>query len=107
MGLIQSCLGKKSKKVGVLSEEEEYAYRKMEEEIKKEEVDDIIQTKPLPWLMFAAKPNNPDYKACSDPVNSSTVTEVIEKKGPWHSALSTSLACPNSIQSTSAELQPP
>ena len=64
-----------------MSEEEEYAYRKTEEEIKKEEVDDIIQTKPLPWLMFAAKPNNPDYKACSDAANSSTVTEVIEKKG--------------------------
>ena len=44
-------------------------------------MDDIIQTKPLPWLMFAAKPNNPDYKACSDATNSSTVTEVIEKKG--------------------------
>lgn len=81
MGLFQSCLGKKSNKVGVVSEEEEYAYRKMEEEIKKEEVDDIIQTKPLPWLMFAAKPNNPDYKACSDAVNSSTMTDVIEKKG--------------------------
>lgn len=81
MGLIQSCLGKKSNKVGVVSEEEEYAYRKMEEEIKKEKVDDIIQTKPLPWLMFTAKPNNPDYKACSDAANSSTVMEVIEKKG--------------------------
>ena len=32
-------------------------------------------------LMFAAKPNNPDYKACSDAANSSTVMEVIEKKG--------------------------
>ena len=72
---------KKSNKVGVMSEEEEYAYRKMEEEIWKEEVDDIIQTKPLPWLMFAAKPNNPDYKAASDEANSSTMTEVVEKKG--------------------------
>lgn len=42
-----------------MTEEEEYAYRKMEEEIKKEEVYDII-------LMFAEKPNNSDYKAGSD-----------------------------------------
>lgn len=57
-----------------MTEEEEYAYRKMEEEIKKEEVYDII-------LMFAEKPNNSDYKAGSDQANNSTVTEVVEKKG--------------------------
>lgn len=80
MGLIQSYLGKKSNEVGVISWEEEDAYRKMEDEIKKEEVDDIIQMKSLPWPIFAAKPNN-SRKAISDEANDSTVTEVIEKKG--------------------------
>ena len=77
MGLIQSCLGKKNK-VGVVSEDESEAYRKIEKEVRKEEEDDIILTKPLPWLMFAEKPGS---SKVSDEVNSSTVTEVVEKKG--------------------------
>ena len=78
MGLIQSCLGKKNK-VGVVSEDESEAYRKIEEEVRKEEEEDIIHTKPLPWLMFAAKPKS--SRSDTDEVNSSTVTEVVEKKG--------------------------
>ena len=78
MGLIQSCLGKKNK-VGVVSEDESEAYRKIEKEVRKEEEDDIIHTKPLPWLMFAAKPG--PSRSDTDEVNSSTVTEVVEKKG--------------------------
>ena len=81
MGLIHSCLGKKSNKVGVISEDEADAYWKMEEEIKKQEVDDIIQTKPMSWLMFAAKPNDSGYKSGSDEANSSKVTLVVKKKG--------------------------
>ena len=80
MGLIQSCLGKKSNKVGVLSEEEEEAYGKIEEETKKEIEDDIIHTKPLPWLMFCTEPSI--VKAANtDEGDSSTVTEVVQKKG--------------------------
>ncbi|XP_078325183.1 uncharacterized protein LOC144622732 [Crassostrea virginica] len=78
MGLIQSCLGKKNK-VGVMSEDESEAYRKIEKEVRKEEEEDIIHTKPLPWLMFAAKPG--PSRSDTDEVNSSTVTEVVEKKG--------------------------
>ena len=52
----------------------------MEEEMNKAEVDDIIQMKSPPWLMFAAKHNN-SRKAISSEANDSTVTEVIEKKG--------------------------
>ena len=78
MGLIQSCLGKKNK-VGVVSEDESEAYRKIEKEVRKEEEEDIIHTKPLPWLMFAAKPG--PSRSDTDEVNSSTVTEVVEKKG--------------------------
>lgn len=36
MGLIQSCISKRNNKVDVMSKEEEEAYSKMEEEIKKE-----------------------------------------------------------------------
>ena len=78
MGLIQSCLGKKNK-VGVVSEDESEAYRKIEKEVRKEEEEDIIHTKPLPWLMFAAKPG--PSRSDTDEVNSSTVTGVVEKKG--------------------------
>ena len=78
MGLIQSCLGKKTK-VGVVSEDESEADRKIEKEVRKEEEEDIIHTKPLPWLMFAAKPG--PSRSDTDEVNSSTVTEVVEKKG--------------------------
>ena len=80
MGLIQSCLGKKSNKVGVLSEEEEEAYGKIEEETKKEMEDDIIHTKPLPWLMFCTEPSI-TKGANTDEEDSSTVTEVVQKKG--------------------------
>ena len=57
IGLIEVCLGKRSTKVGVMSEAETDAYKKMKEEIKKEEVDDNIQNNLPPCLMFAAKSN--------------------------------------------------
>ena len=79
MGLIHSCLGKKSNKVGVLSEEEEEAYGKIEEETKKEMEDDIIHTTPLPWLMFCTEPSI-TKAANTDEGDSSTVTEVVQKK---------------------------
>ena len=78
MGLIQSCLGKKSNKVGVLSEEEEEAYGKIEEETKKEMEDNIIHTKPLPWLMFCTEPS---ITANTGEGHGSRVTEVVQKKG--------------------------
>lgn len=56
MSLIQSCIGKKSNKVDVISEEEAEAYSKMEEEIKKELVKDYIQTKSLSWMIFSTEP---------------------------------------------------
>ena len=77
--MIQSCIGKKNK-VGVVSEDESEAYRKIEKEVRKEEEEDIIHTKPLPWLMFAAKPG-PSRSPDPDEINKSTVTEVVEKKG--------------------------
>ena len=80
MGLIQSCLGKKSNKVGVLSEEEEEAYGKIEEETKKEMEDDIIHTKPLPWLMFCTEPSITKAANTGEGHNSA-VTEVVQKKG--------------------------
>ncbi|XP_011412266.2 uncharacterized protein [Magallana gigas] len=79
MGLIQSCIGKRSNKVDVMSEEEAEAYSKMEEEIKKELVDDNIQTKPLPWMMFCTEPIVP--KPFTDEVPGSPVLEVVQKKG--------------------------
>lgn len=60
-------------------ETETDAYKKTEEEIKKEEVDDNIQNKPLPCLMFAAKSNN--HEAGPDEADSSAIKEVVEKKG--------------------------
>lgn len=80
MGLIQSCIGKRSNKVDVMSEEEAEAYSKMEEEIKKELVEgDIIQTKSLPWMMFCTEPNT--TKTYADDVPGSTLSAVVQKKG--------------------------
>lgn len=79
MGLIQSCIGKRSNKVDVMSEGEADAYSKIEEEIKKEMVEDSMQTKPLPWMMFYTEQDK--TKACAEEVPGSTVTEVVEKRG--------------------------
>lgn len=79
MGLIQSCIGKRNNKVGVMSEEEANAYSKMEEEIKKEIMEDSMQTKPLPWMMFCTEQDK--TKACAEEVPGSTVTEVMKKRG--------------------------
>ncbi|XP_011415153.3 uncharacterized protein [Magallana gigas] len=79
MGLIQSCIGKRSNKVDVMSEEEAEAYSKMEEEIKKELMGDNIQTKPLPWMMFCTDPSV--KKPQADEVPDSPVLGVVQKKG--------------------------
>ncbi len=80
MGLIQSCIGKRSNKVDVMSPEEAEAYSKMEEEIKKGLLQgDNIQTKPLPWMMFCTEPNA--KKSYADEVPDSPVLEVVQKKG--------------------------
>nr|XP_034339067.1 uncharacterized protein LOC117693083 [Crassostrea gigas] len=79
MGRIQSCIGKRSNKVDVMSEEEGNAYSKMEEEIKKEIMEDSMQTKPLPWMMFCTEHDK--TKACAEEVPGSTVTEVMKKRG--------------------------
>lgn len=51
----------------------------MEEEIKKEIMEDSMQTKPLPWMMFNREQDK--TKACAEEVPGSTVTEVMEKRG--------------------------
>ncbi|XP_065927275.1 uncharacterized protein [Magallana gigas] len=80
MGLIQNCISKRNNKVYVMSKEEEEAYSKMEEEIKKELLEgDDIQTKPSPWMMFCTEPNTIKPKA--DEIPSGTVSEVVQKKG--------------------------
>lgn len=77
MGLIQSCIGKRNNKVDVMSEEEaNAAYSKMEEEIKKEIMEDSMQTKPLPWMMFCTEQDK-----TKEEVPGSTVTEVVKKRG--------------------------
>ena len=63
-----------------MSEEEAEAYRKMEEEIKKELVEgDNIQTTLLPWMMFCTEPNI--IKTYAEDVPGSTLSEVVQKKG--------------------------
>lgn len=66
-----------------MSEEEANAYSKMEEEIKKEIMEDSMQTKPLPWMMFSTEQDK--TKACAEEVPGSTVTEVVKKRGGWPS----------------------
>lgn len=45
-----------------MSEEEANAYSKMEEEIKKEIMEDSMQTKPLPWMMFCTEQDKSPWK---------------------------------------------
>ncbi|XP_061174790.1 uncharacterized protein LOC133183924 [Saccostrea echinata] len=52
MGLLHSCMRKRSNKVGIMTNEEEEAYKKIEREIKNEVLEETMQKKPLPWLMF-------------------------------------------------------
>lgn len=47
-----------------MSEEEANAYSKMEEEIKKEIMEDSMQTKSLPWMMFCTEQDK--TKACAE-----------------------------------------
>lgn len=62
-----------------MSEEETEAYSKMEDEIKKELVDDNAQTKSLPWMMFCTELIVKQPYA--DEVTNSPVLVVVQKKG--------------------------
>lgn len=71
MGVIKSCIGKRCNKVDVMSEEEADAYSKM--------VEDSMQTKPLPWMMFCTEQDK--TQACAEEVPGNTVTEVVKTRG--------------------------
>lgn len=73
----------------------------MGKEMKKEMVDDIICTKPLPWLMFHPEPCITKDDRDKGVGFCSTVTDLVErKKGLWLSASNTNPQSPNCHPST-------
>lgn len=61
-----------------MSEEEAEAYSKVEGEIKKELVEDYIQTKSLSWVIFSTEPIIKQHY--TDEVTNSPVLGVVQKK---------------------------
>lgn len=78
MGLIQSCIGKRKNKVGIISEEEADAYGKIKNEMKKELMEDSMHNKPIPCLMSSAAEHE---KELTDTVENSQVSDCVKTKG--------------------------
>lgn len=68
--------------------------------MKKEMVDDINCSKPQPWLMFRSEPCITKDNRDKGVGLCSAVTDLVEKKGAWPSALNTNPQYPNCNLST-------
>ncbi|XP_061192984.1 uncharacterized protein LOC133200865 [Saccostrea echinata] len=79
MGLLHSCMRKRSNKVGIMTDEEEEAYKKIERELKNEELEETIQKKPLPWLMFSSSPLEVE-RMRTNPAEGNEISDVVKKK---------------------------
>ncbi|XP_061191722.1 uncharacterized protein LOC133199942 [Saccostrea echinata] len=79
MGLLHSCMRKRSNKVGIMTDEEEEAYKKIERELKNEVLEESIQNKPLPWLMFSSTSSERE-KAYTNLAQGDEISDVVKKK---------------------------
>ncbi|XP_061184814.1 uncharacterized protein LOC133192824 [Saccostrea echinata] len=83
MGLFHSCMRKN--KVGILSDEEEAAYKKIEK-VNNEDVEKEVHTPSLLDAMFCVTPNEVpgDTKNTDEPRSGGTRSEVIKKSELVH-----------------------
>ncbi|XP_062621387.1 uncharacterized protein LOC134282968 [Saccostrea cucullata] len=80
MGLLHSCMRKRSNKVGIMTDEEEEAYKKIERELKNEVLEDSIPNKPLPWLMFCTSLTDGEKVHTNPAEGNDGISDVVKNK---------------------------
>ncbi|XP_061175690.1 uncharacterized protein LOC133184619 [Saccostrea echinata] len=71
---------KRSNKVGIMTDEEEEAYKKIERELKNEVLEENKQKKPLPWLMFSSSSLESERMHTNPAEGNDRISNVVRKK---------------------------